>query len=99
MPGRNLAATANRRRRIKEITDWFKEEIAKGNLRPGDQAPTNICLQSQFKCGADLVQVARRQMVEEGIFEIRVPKGGKSKCTMVCDSKQVSDLIEQQNVG
>ena len=65
---------------VQQITDAFTEELLEGNLRPGDQIPTEVELAEQFGVARNTVREAIKILVAMGVLEIRRPVG-----TFVCE--------------
>lgn len=61
--------------KFRQIADQIRRAIAKGELRPGDQLPTQEELLSE--CGAHIETVLRayRQLEEDGLVVSRPPRG------------------------
>lgn len=71
MSGRNVPAMQKRQRRIQEIVDWVKQQVADGELKPGERMIPTTELMSKFKASSDVVQAARTYMVDHKILEVR----------------------------
>lgn len=53
----------------RQIADRIREQIARGELKPGDALPTESALQTEFGVSRVTVRQALRQLVEQQILE------------------------------
>lgn len=53
----------------RQIADRIREQIARGELKPGDALPTESALQTKFGVSRVTVRQALRQLVEQQILE------------------------------
>ena len=65
---------------VQQIMDAFTRQLVQGNLRPGDQIPTEVELAEKFGVARNTVREAIKIMVAMGVLEIRRPVG-----TFVCE--------------
>ena len=64
---------------VQQIIDAFTRQLVQGNLRPGDQIPTEVELAEKFGVARNTVREAIKILVAMGVLEIRRPVG-----TFVC---------------
>ena len=53
----------------RQIADRIREQIARGELKPGDALPTESALQTEFGVSRVTVRQALRQLVEQQILK------------------------------
>ena len=70
-----------------QITDYLREEIYSGNLKPGVRLPPTQELAAQWETHAATVHKAMEPLVKEGLLA-RKPRSG----TFVCDTRGEADL-------
>ena len=70
---------------VQQIIDTFTEQLIAGQLRPGDQIPTETELAESFGVSRNTVREAIKILVAMGVLEIRRPIG-----TFVCSGFQES---------
>ena len=64
---------------VQQIIDAFTQRLMDGQLRPGDQIPTEVELSERFGVARNTVREAIKILVALGVLEIRRPVG-----TFVC---------------
>lgn len=64
---------------VQQIIDAFTEQLISGQLKPGDQIPTEVELAERFGVARNTVREAIKILVAMGVLEIRRPVG-----TFVC---------------
>lgn len=64
---------------VQQIIDAFTEQLINGQLKPGDQIPTEVELAERFGVARNTVREAIKILVAMGVLEIRRPVG-----TFVC---------------
>lgn len=64
---------------VQQIIDAFTKELVTGNLKPGDQIPTEVELSERFGVARNTIREAIKILVAMGVLEIRRPVG-----TFVC---------------
>ncbi len=64
---------------VQQIIDAFNRSLTDGNLKPGDQIPTEVELSERFGVARNTVREAIKILVAMGVLEIRRPVG-----TFVC---------------
>ena len=64
---------------VQQIIDAFTQRLVEGQLRPGDQIPTEVELAERFGVARNTVREAIKILVALGVLEIRRPVG-----TFVC---------------
>ena len=64
---------------VQQIIDAFTQRLVEGQLRPGDQIPTEVELAERFGVARNTVREAIKILVAMGVLEIRRPVG-----TFVC---------------
>ena len=64
---------------VQQIIDAFTQQLIEGNLRPGDQIPTEVELSEKFGVARNTTREAIKILVAMGVLEIRRPVG-----TFVC---------------
>lgn len=72
-----------------QISQLLRQQISTGELKPGDQIPTESELQARFKVSRATVRQAIAQLVYEGLLERR-----RSKGTIVSKAKLTETLYE-----
>lgn len=65
---------------VQNIIDNFTHSLLSGDLKPGDQIPTEMELSERFGLARNTVREAIKTLVAMGVLEIRRPVG-----TFVCD--------------
>ena len=65
---------------VQQIIDAFTRQLVQGNLRPGDQIPTEVELSEKFGVARNTTREAIKILVAMGVLEIRRPVG-----TFVCE--------------
>ena len=65
---------------VQQIIDDFTRQLVQGNLRPGDQIPTEVELSEKFGVARNTTREAIKILVAMGVLEIRRPVG-----TFVCE--------------
>lgn len=64
---------------VQQIIDAFTEQLISGQIKPGDQIPTEVELADRFGVARNTVREAIKILVAMGVLEIRRPVG-----TFVC---------------
>ena len=64
---------------VQQIIDAFTEQLIGGQIKPGDQIPTEVELAERFGVARNTVREAVKILVAMGVLEIRRPVG-----TFVC---------------
>jgi len=59
----------------KQITDYLREEIYKGNLKPGVKLPSNLEFAARWETHGNTVQLAMGSLMKEGLL-VRIPGTG-----------------------
>jgi DNA-binding LacI/PurR family transcriptional regulator len=88
----------NLKGRPAQITDYLREEIQNGNLKPGVKLPSNLELAARWKIDRNTVQRAMGPLVKEGLL-VRMPRVGtfirereeKLTCVGVYNGTNVKD--------
>jgi DNA-binding transcriptional MocR family regulator len=60
---------------FRQIADWFRDRVAKGELATGDRLPTIRELASSLGVNRSTVQMAYRELEADGLVESRVGSG------------------------
>ena len=53
----------------RQIADVLREQVAKGELKPGDALPTESTLQSRFEVSRVTIRQALKLLTEQNIIE------------------------------
>jgi len=65
---------------VQNIIDAFTQSLLSGDLKPGDQIPTEVELSERFGLARNTIREAIKTLVAMGVLEIRRPVG-----TFVCE--------------